>query len=122
MSYGREKIMLSADVQNRFIRVSGWQKETKVEIMEHVAHFYDRGLKYLKSTEISRDGVLEGPAFSFYKEIMREFSGICIYASGGIRSMDDIKALQDMGIYGAIFGRAYYEGKITLKEIEDFVK
>jgi len=122
MSYGREKIMLSADVQNGFIRVSGWQKETKVEIMEHVAHFYDRGLKYLKSTDITRDGALEGPAFSFYKEIMREFSGICIYASGGIRSMDDIKALQDMGIYGAIFGRAYYEGKISLKEIEDFVK
>lgn len=122
MSYGREKVMLSADVQGGLLRVGGWQQQTKIQIMDHVAHFYDRGLKYLKSTEISRDGVLEGPAFSFYKEIMREFSGICIYASGGIRSIDDIKALQDMGIYGAIFGRAFYEGKITLEEIDDFVK
>lgn len=122
MSFGRERIMLSADVQDGFLRVGGWQKETKRKLMEHVGHFYDRGLKYLKSTEISKDGVLEGPAFDLYKEIMTEFSGICIYASGGIRSIDDIKALQDMGVYGAIFGRAFYEGKITLEEIEEFVR
>lgn len=122
MSFGREKMMLSADVQNGFLRVSGWQKETKRGLIEHVGHFYDRGLKYLKSTEISKDGSLEGPAFGLYKEIMNEFSGICIYASGGIRSMDDIKALQDMGVYGAIFGRAFYEGNITLEQIEEFVR
>lgn len=122
MSYGREKIMLSADVENGFLKVGGWQKETKRRLIEHVGHFYDRGLKYLKSTEISKDGILEGPAFDLYQEIMREYSGICIYASGGIRSIDDIKALQDMGVYGAIFGRAFYEGKITLEDIEAFVR
>ncbi len=122
MSYGREKVMLSADVRNGEVRVRGWQESVKTELIDHVGYFYDRGLKYLKSTEISKDGSMEGPAFGFYKDIMKEFSGICIYASGGIRSIDDIKALQDMGLYGVIFGRAYYEGKITLKEIEEFVK
>jgi phosphoribosylformimino-5-aminoimidazole carboxamide ribotide isomerase len=66
--------------------------------------------------------LLEGPAFTYYKNIMRQFSALCIYASGGIRSIDDIYAMQDMGVYGVIFGRAFYEGKITLKEIETFVK
>ncbi|MCP4457626.1 MAG: 1-(5-phosphoribosyl)-5-[(5-phosphoribosylamino)methylideneamino] imidazole-4-carboxamide isomerase [Cytophagales bacterium] len=122
MSYGREKIMLSADVRNEFIHVRGWQESTKINLIDHVGYFYNRGLKYLKSTEITKDGVLEGPAFGFYKDILHEFSGICIYASGGIRNMDDIKALQDMGLYGVIFGRAFYEGKISLKEIEEFVK
>lgn len=122
MSYGREKLMLGADVKDGYLKVSGWQKETKRQLIEHVGHFYDRGLKYVKSTDISKDGVLEGPSLDLYKELMQEFSGICIYASGGIRSMDDIKALQDMGVYGAIFGRAFYEGKITLEEIELFVR
>ena len=122
MSYGREKIMLSADVQDGMIKIRGWQEGTKINILDHVGHFYNRGLKYLKSTDISKDGSLEGPALGFYKEILQEFSGICIYASGGIRSIDDIKALQDMGLYGVIFGRAFYEGNITLKEIEEFVK
>ena len=122
MSYGREKIMLSADVQDGLIKIRGWQEGTKINIIDHVGHFYNRGLKYLKSTDISKEGSLEGPAFDFYKEILQEFSGICIYASGGIRSIDDIKALQDIGLYGVIFGRAFYEGKITLEEIDKFVR
>lgn len=122
ISYGREKVMLSADVKGGFLKVGGWQKETETGLIEHIGQFYNRGLKYVKSTEISKDGVLEGPAFGLYKEIMTVYSGICIYASGGIRSIDDIKALQDMGVYGAIFGRAFYEGKISLGEIERFVR
>jgi len=122
MSYGREKVMLSADVKDQLIQVSGWQKKTDVTLKDHVSEFYDRGLKYLKSTDISRDGRLEGPAFNFYKDVMQNFPAICIYASGGIRSIDDIYALQDMGVYGVIFGKAFYEGKITPKEIEKFIK
>jgi len=122
MSYGREKVMLSADVREGVVRVRGWKESVKTDLLEHVGYFYNRGLKYLKATEISKHGSLEGPAFGFYKDILREFSGICIYASGGIRNIDDIKALQDMGIYGVIFGRSFYEGKITLEEIEKFVK
>lgn len=122
ISYGREKVMLSADVENGYLKAHGWQKDTKKRLIEHVEYFYEKGLKYLKSTQISKDGLLSGPDFELYKEIMKKFSGICIYVSGGIRSMDDIKALQDMGVYGAIFGRAFYEGKITLKQIEAFIR
>ena len=122
MSYGREKLMLGADVLNGYIKVSGWQESTQLELIDHVEQFYNKGLKYLKSTEISRDGILEGPSLDHYKMLIDRFSSMCIYASGGIRGMDDIKALRDIGVYGVIFGRAYYEGKISLKEIESFLK
>ncbi|MFY0685939.1 MAG: 1-(5-phosphoribosyl)-5-[(5-phosphoribosylamino)methylideneamino] imidazole-4-carboxamide isomerase [Cyclobacteriaceae bacterium] len=120
MSYGREKIALGADSLNGLIRVGGWQKETKIKLFEHIEHFYDRGLKYIKTTDISRDGVLEGPAFKLYKELITTFPNLCIFSSGGVRNIDDLYMLQEIGIYGAIFGRAFYEGKITLKEIEGF--
>lgn len=122
MSYGREKIALSADSMNGFIRVGGWQKDTKIRLFDHIEYFYDRGLKYVKTTDISRDGALEGPAFKLYEELSQRFPELFIFASGGVRDMDDIRKLQDMGVYGVVFGRAFYEGKITLKDIETFVK
>ena len=120
MSYGREKIALGADCLNGLIRVGGWQKETKIDVFEHIQYFYDRGLKYLKTTDISRDGALEGPSFDLYREILKKFPDLCLFASGGVRNMDDIKRLQDDGLYGVIFGKAYYEGRITLKEMDKF--
>ena len=120
MSYGRERIALGADSLGGLLKVGGWQKETKIELFDHVGYFYERGLKYLKTTDISRDGVLEGPAIDLYKEMVRQFPGLCVFASGGVRNMDDIYRLRDAGLYGVIFGRAFYEGKITLKEIEQF--
>lgn len=121
MSYGREKIALAADSLDGLIRIKGWQKGTAIDVFEHVSYFYDRGLKYLKTTDISRDGVLEGPSFELYKGLLKEFPNLCIFASGGVRNMDDVKRLADQGLYGVIFGKAFYEGKITLKEIENFV-
>lgn len=120
MSYGREKIALGADIYNGFIRVGGWQKDTKIDLFDHISYFYDRGLKYVKTTDISRDGVLEGPSFDLYKEIIKRFPDIHLFASGGVRSVDDLKKLKDTGVYGAVFGKAYYEGKITLKDIEQY--
>ncbi|MEM9325033.1 MAG: 1-(5-phosphoribosyl)-5-[(5-phosphoribosylamino)methylideneamino] imidazole-4-carboxamide isomerase [Bacteroidota bacterium] len=121
MSYGREKIALGADILDGLIRVGGWQKSTKIKLLDHVAYFYDRGLKYLKTTDISRDGALEGPAIDLYKELVKAFPDLSIFASGGVRNMDDIKALDDTGVYGVLFGKAYYEGNITLEEIDQFV-
>ena len=122
MSYGREKMALGADCLNGLIRVGGWQKETKIDLFDHIQYFYDRGLKYLKTTDISRDGALEGPAFDLYQKIMEHFPDICVFASGGVRGMDDLKKLKETGVYGVIFGKAYYEGKISLKEMEQFVQ
>lgn len=119
MSYGRNKIALGADSLNGQIRVGGWLKNTKLDLFEHIEFYYEKGLKYLKTTDISRDGVLEGPSFDLFKQLVDRFPNLHIFASGGVRNVDDIKQLADLGVYGVVFGRAYYEGKITLKDIED---
>lgn len=120
MSYGREKVALAADSLNGVIRIRGWQKGTTTDLFEHIAYFYDRGLKYLKTTDISKDGLMDGPSFDLYKKLKVEFPDLCIFASGGVRNMDDIKKLNDLGLYGVIFGKAFYEGNITLKDIDSF--
>jgi phosphoribosylformimino-5-aminoimidazole carboxamide ribotide isomerase len=84
-------------------------------------YFYTRGLKYVKSTDVSRDGVLEGPAFDFYAAVRQAFPEICILASGGVRGVDDIKRLNDMGVFAVIFGKAYYEGILKLEDLEQFL-
>lgn len=124
ITYGREKMTLGADVtdiQSKTIAFRGWQKKAELTLFEHLAYFYDRGLKYVKSTDISRDGVLEGPAFSFYEELRGQFPELSILASGGVRGVDDIKRLNDMGIFAVIFGKAYYEGILKLKDLEQFL-
>ena len=120
ISFGREKITLSADSKDGKIAVKGWQQETDIDLFEHIEYFYDRGLKYVKATDICLDGMMEGPAFDLYADIMKRFPDIKVLASGGVRNMDDIKKLSDLGVYSAIFGRAYFEGKIKLEEMEAF--
>jgi phosphoribosylformimino-5-aminoimidazole carboxamide ribotide isomerase len=124
ISYGREKMTLGADVVNRTTKellFRGWQRKAQVTLYEHLQFFYNRGLKYVKSTDVSRDGVLEGPAFDFYEDLIKSFPDLCILASGGVRGVDDIKRLNDMGIFAVIFGKAYYEGHIKLKDLEQFL-
>ena len=124
VSYGREKITLGADVtdiKSKRVAFRGWQKISELTLFDHVNHFYERGLKYVKTTDISRDGVLEGPAFSFYQEMLEQFPDLQILASGGVRGVDDIKRLNDMGIFAVIFGKAYYEGILQLKDLEQFL-
>lgn len=124
VSYGREKMTLGADVtdiKSKKIAFRGWQQKSELTLFEHVQFFYDRGLKYVKSTDVSRDGVLEGPAFDFYREIIAQFQDLQVLASGGVRDVDDIKRLQEMGIFAVIFGKAYYEGILKLKDLEQFL-
>ncbi len=120
MSYGREKIALAADSLKGKIRIRGWQKATSKDLFDHITYFYDRGLKYLKTTDISRDGAMEGPSFDLYKKLLKEFPDLSIFASGGVRKMDDVKKLRDIGLYGVIFGKAFYEGNITLNDIDNY--
>lgn len=124
VSYGREKMTLGADVTDidtKKIAFRGWQKKSELTLFDHLQFFYDRGLKYVKSTDISRDGVLEGPAFSFYQEIVNHFPDIKVLASGGVRGIDDIQRLNDIGVFAVIFGKAYYEGVLNLKDLERFL-
>ena len=124
ISFGREKMTLGADVTNRETKellFRGWQRKSHLTLFEHLDYFYSRGLKYVKSTDVSRDGVLEGPAFGFYQEIIDKFPEMCVLASGGIRGIDDIKRLNDMGVFAVIFGKAYYEGVLKLEDLEHFL-
>ncbi|MDN5216366.1 1-(5-phosphoribosyl)-5-[(5-phosphoribosylamino)methylideneamino] imidazole-4-carboxamide isomerase [Fulvivirgaceae bacterium BMA12] len=121
VSYGRENVTLAADSIDRNIIIKGWQKQTTINIFDHVQYFYDRGLKYLKTTDIDKDGLLTGPSFELYKELIDRFPSICVIASGGVRSIDDIEKLQELGVWGVHFGKAYYEGTIKLKDIEKFM-
>lgn len=124
VSFGREHITLSADVSDPVslkIAFRGWQKKSEISLFDHIQYFNDRGLKYVKSTDVTRDGVLEGPNFSFYQSIRDKFPDLQILASGGVRGMDDIRKFQDMGMFAVIFGKAYYEGILDLKDIEKFI-
>ena len=124
VSFGREKITLSADVSDpvtKKIAYRGWQRNSELTLFEHVQYFNDRGLKYLKSTDVTRDGVLEGPNFTFYQDLLNKFPDLKVLASGGVRGIDDIKIFQDMGLFAVIFGKAFYEGILKLKDVEQFL-
>ena len=124
VSYGREKMTLGADVVDRGTKellYRGWRNRSNLTLFEHLEYFYSRGLKYVKSTDVSRDGVMEGPAFDFYQEIIDAFPEMSVLASGGVRGIDDIKRLNDMGVFAVIFGKAYYEGILDLKDVESFL-
>src|SRR5690606_23918693 len=124
ISYGREKMTLGADVVNRESKellFRGWQRKSTITLFDHLEFFYTKGLKYVKSTDVSRDGVLEGPAFDYYQDIRTKFPDLCVLASGGVRGVDDIKRLNEMGVFAVIFGKAYYEGILSLKDLEQFL-
>ncbi len=117
ISYGREKITLGADAYHGQIRVKGWQKQMEIDLYDHISYFYNRSLKYLKVTDISKDGLMQGPSFELYQNILTRFPDVYLIASGGVRSMEDIERLQEMGVHAVVFGRAFYEGKIKLEEL-----
>lgn len=124
VSFGREKITLSADVSDpvtKKIAYRGWQSNSELTLFEHIQYFNDRGLKYVKSTDVTRDGVLEGPNFPFYQDLLDQFPDLKILASGGVRGMDDIKKFQEMGLFAVIFGKVFYEGILKLEDVERFL-
>lgn len=120
--YGSEKIILGADAKDKMIAVSGWQELSELPILDFIESYTNCGIKKVISTDISRDGMLTGPSFELYNEIMEKSPSLELIASGGIASMDDIYKLNEMGIPGVITGKAIYENKISLQEIEDFQK
>jgi len=116
--YGSEKIILGADTKNGNIAVSGWLESTALPVVEFISEFHKRGIKKVISTDISRDGMLTGPAFELYKKIMDELPAVEIIASGGIATFADILKLDEMDVPGVIVGKAFYEGKIDLADIK----
>ena len=121
MSYGREKLSLMANVFDGKLVYQAYTKKADIELDEHIDYFHLRGLKYLKVTDMNRDGVLEGPNFELYQRLKDKYPDMSIVASGGVRSMDDLKKLKEMGLSGVIVGRALYEGKIKIKELKEVI-
>ena len=120
VSYGREKLSLMANVSDNKLVYKAWQKKADIDLFEHIEYFHMRGLKYLKVTDMNRDGVLEGPNFELYQKLVDTFPNARIAASGGVRSVDDIRRLKEMDLYGVIIGRALYEGIIKVKDLKEF--
>jgi phosphoribosylformimino-5-aminoimidazole carboxamide ribotide isomerase len=119
-TFGSEKIILGADCRDKKIAVSGWQEVTQISVFELIEKYTNLGLNYCISTDVAKDGLLQGPSFELYDEIQNQFEGLKLIASGGVTDMNDIIQLNQMGIYGVIVGKAYYEGNITLKDYENF--
>lgn len=123
ISYGREKVKLAADTNpnDNKIKIEGWVRKTEIDLYDHIQYFNDRGLKYLKVSDITRDGVMDGPNFDLYKNILEKFPDVCLIASGGVRNADDFRKLRDLGLDGVVFGTAFYENKISIKDIDNFL-
>ncbi len=115
--YGPEKIILGADAKQEKIAVSGWQETTEVWVYDFLESYLQKGIHYTISTDVAKDGLLQGPSFDLYKEIRSRFPALNLIASGGISHMDDIHKLNEMGIYGVIVGKAIYEGRIKPSEL-----
>lgn len=115
--YGSEKIILGADVKDNRIAVNGWKEESPMELMPFLKNYTEKGVTKVLCTDISCDGMLEGPSIPLYKDIITEFPDLHLIASGGVSSLDDIRKLDETGIPAVVFGKALYEGRISLKDL-----
>ncbi|MGN6568149.1 MAG: 1-(5-phosphoribosyl)-5-[(5-phosphoribosylamino)methylideneamino]imidazole-4-carboxamide isomerase [Flavipsychrobacter sp.] len=111
--YGKEKLLIGADVVNKSIAINGWQQITDLDIFDFIGRFYKEGMRQFFCTDIQKDGMLLGPSTELYKDIIQRFPHISLIASGGISSIKDIEQLQSIGCAGAIVGKAWHEGIIT---------
>ena len=120
--FGADKIILGADAKNEMIAVAGWLESTGADVFEFINHWYSKGINKIISTDISRDGMLTGAATELYQKILKIVPNAYLIASGGISSMADILELQEAGIPAVITGKAIYEGRIKMDEIQNFIK
>ena len=119
--YGAERIILGADAKNKRIAVSGWMEESSQELIPFLHDYTQEGIYKVLCTDISKDGMLQGPSIELYKEIMKEFPEMHLIASGGVSCLQDIIALEEAGIPAVVFGKALYEGRITMKDLIRFM-
>ena len=112
--YGADRLILGADVRNGKISINGWKEDSAEDLLPFLRKYIDAGVKNVLCTEISRDGMLQGPATDLYKSIMERHPQCHLIASGGVSSIEDIETLDKAGIPAVVFGKAIYEGKIDL--------
>jgi len=120
--FGAEKFLPGADVLNKKIKVHGWKEDTSIDIFLFIEALMMKGISQIFCTDIEKDGMLQGPAVALYKELLQCFPALKLIASGGISSFDDLVILKETGCSGAIVGKAIYENKISLQQLENFIK
>lgn len=121
-TYGKNKIILGADANNGKIATNGWLQESKEDIIPFIQSYQKNGIEYVISTDIAKDGMLEGPSFELYKEIISKTNNdLKLIASGGISTFEELPKLEEMGCEGVIIGKAIYENRISLKQLESFI-
>ena len=121
-TYGSEKIILGADASNEKVAISGWQEESKQDLVPFIQSYQKDGIQYVICTDISKDGMLQGPSFDLYRKILSQTeSGLKLIASGGISTFDELPKLAEIGCEGTIIGKAIYENRISLKQMEQYI-
>jgi phosphoribosylformimino-5-aminoimidazole carboxamide ribotide isomerase len=119
--YGAEKIILGADAMNEKVAISGWLEASKEEVVPFIQKYQQEGIQYVICTDISKDGMLEGPSFELYQRILEQTKDLKLIASGGISTFDELPKLAELGCEGTIIGKAIYEGRISLKQLENYI-
>ena len=132
--YGADKIILGADANNEKVAVSGWLEESDQELVPFIQEYQSKGIQYVICTDIAKDGMLEGPSFDLYAKILKSCNGtsslsaraesrveIKLIASGGISTFDELPKLAELGCEGTIIGKAIYEGRISMKQLENYI-
>ncbi len=119
--YGADRIILGADVKDKKIVVGGWLESSDCDLFSFVAAYCEKGIEKVITTDISRDGMLQGPSVELYREMLQQLPGIYLIASGGVSCIDDIVHLDEVGVHGVIFGKAIYEGRISLRDLSRFL-
>lgn len=130
--YGSKKIILGADCYNKTIAVSGWQEQSNLKVIPFIQDYKAKGIEYVICTDISKDGMLEGPSFNLYKRILsscvistehsdEKSHQLKLIASGGISTFEEIPKLANLGCEGVIIGKAIYEHRISLKQLENYI-
>lgn len=116
-TYGNERIILGADCNDRKIATNGWLDSSDKEVLQFISDYQQEGIQQVICTDISKDGMLEGPSLELYKEIINK-TNVNLIASGGVSSIKDLEQLSEIGCEGAIVGKAIYEGNIELNELQ----
>ena len=121
LQYGNDKIILGADALGEKVAISGWLEESDKELIPFIEEYQKEGVSYIICTDISKDGMLEGPSFELYEKILKQVKNIKLIASGGISTFEEIPQLAELGCEGTIIGKAIYEGRISLKQLENYI-
>ncbi|WP_010134792.1 1-(5-phosphoribosyl)-5-[(5-phosphoribosylamino)methylideneamino]imidazole-4-carboxamide isomerase [Ochrovirga pacifica] len=119
--FGADKIILGADANNEKIAVSGWLEESDEDLIPFIQGYQKEGIEYVICTDIAKDGMLQGPSFDLYEKILKECPKVKLIASGGISTFDELPRLKELGCEGTIVGKAIYENKISLKQLENYI-